>query len=255
MKVRFFQLTAALSLIAPDSLHAAVTAEFAKKLVELRAEVEEAGAGYEEAMQKRKIALDPVHAKQAELESQLAKEELRRNQLREKLRAVVGSGKTRGTAGRAEDWKELNSWADRLTVYIERSVPFRKKERLEKVKSLSERIRLKRESPITVGADLWSASEKELLLTKDVEYRVGRLPGIDVDVEIARLGMTHLLYLTSKGVAGHSRLKEGKWELSAVEGASEKAAIERVVARLKAKSSNGWYELPGLDSIPRGEME
>lgn len=241
--------------LAAIPVQAAVTGEFARKLVELRADVEDAGTSYEEAIQKRKLALDPLQIKLSELEGQLAKEELRRAQLREKLRAVGGGGKFRTPAGRAGEWKELEAWAGRLTGYVEKSVPFRKKERLEKAKGLSERIRLRRESPITIAADLWSASEKEILLTKDVEYRVGRLPGIAADVEIARLGMSHLLYVSADGAAGYTRLKEGKWELVSAADSNERAAVERVVSRLKAKSANGWYEIPGLDSIPRGEME
>lgn len=250
MKMMIFSALAILAL----SAHAAVPGELARRLVDMRSEVEEAGNAYEESLQKRKAALEPFQTRHAELEAQVSKEEQRMAQLKEKLKAAGG---LRGGGGRAEDWKALEAWAGKLAGLVEGSIPFRKKERLEKVKALGERIRLKRESPVTVATDLWSATEKELLLTKDVEYRIGKLPlpGGETEVEITRLGMAHLLYRGAGGASGFSSRSNGKWELVAARSAEESSAIERLVSRLKSKSANGWYEVPGLESVPRGELE
>ncbi len=247
-----------LGLLAGHSALAAAPGEMAKRLVELRSEVEEAGNAYEESLQKRKSALEPMQMRHSELEAQVAKEELRRSQLQEKLK--VAGGKRGTSASKSEEWKQLEGWAGKIRALVENSVPFRKKERLEKVKVLEERIRLKRESPVTVASDLWNATEKEIQLTKDVEYRMARLPvpngsGGETEVEIARLGMAHLLYRGPGGMAGFSSRRNGKWELVAARNGAESEAVDRLVSRLKAKSANGWYEIPGLDTVPREEQE
>ncbi len=246
------------SILFPGVAGAAVSEEFARKLVELRSEVETAGSAYEESLQKRKSALEPMQMKLSELEALVSKEELRKLQLSEKLKATRASGGGLTTpASKAQEWKLLEQWAARLNSYVISSIPFREKERLQRVKALQQRIERKRESAVSVAADLWSLSEKELQLTKDVEYRISRLPlgGQEADVEIARLGMAHLLFLSSSGSAGYSSFEKGARKLVATADPTEKAAIERLVSRLKAKSANGWYEIPGLSSIPREEQE
>jgi hypothetical protein len=245
-----------LPLLNASPALAAAPGEFAKKLVELRAEVEEAGNGYEESLQKRKTALEPLQSRHSELETQIAKEELRQAQLREKLKATR-PGLCERSCTRSEEWRALDAWAGKLSAYVEAAIPFRQKERREKVKALAERIRQKRESPVMVAADLWAATEKELGLTRNVEYRISKLPlaSGEAELEIARLGMVHLLYRRPGGAAGFSSRKNGKWELVATRSPAETEAVDRLLSRLKAKSTNGWYEIPGLDSIPREEQE
>lgn len=245
-----------LLVLAFGARDSGASSELARKLVDLRAEVESAGAAYEEALQKRKAVLDPFLMRHSELEAQVAKEELRSVQLKEKLKATRGTAVSKPTGGQGE-WKSLERWSAALSSYVDSGVPFRLKERKERARALEERIRQKRESPVAVASDLWQASEKELQLTRDVEYRIGKLPlpGGEADGEIARLGMAHLLFVDSSGRAGYSRREKGKWELVAAKSSEEKAAVERLVSRLKAKSANGWYEIPGLDSVPWGEEE
>lgn len=241
-------------ILFPLAAAASVPGELAKRLVEMRAEVEEAGAAYDDALLKRKAAVEPLQAQYTELQAQVAREELRHAQLREKLKAAGGE---KGRDGKAHEWKALESWAGRLTRLVEGSIPFRLSERREKASSLEQRISQKRESPVVVAADLWMATEKELQLTKDVEYRLGKLPlpGGTSEVEIARLGMAHLLYRGPGGSAGYGLRKSGKWELVAARSPSEAGAVDRLMSRLKARSFNGWYEIPGLNSIPREEQE
>jgi len=251
MRVFIFVVLVAIPLWAK----AAVNQEFARKLVELRAEVEDAGNAYEESLQKRKAALDPLQMRNSEMEAQVAKEELRASQLKEKLKATKGIP-MRSTS-REEEWQGLAQWASLLSGYVDSGLPFRLKERRERVKGIEERVKQKRESPIAVAVDLWAITEKELLLTKGVEYRIAKLalPDGEVDAELARLGMAHMLFLGASGSAGYSSRKNGKWELTLAKNEAEKASIDRLVTRLKAKSTNGWYEVPGLESIPRGEAE
>lgn len=216
-----------------------------KELLSLRAEVEEAGRALEDERKLRQAEIDVLLQRKSELELGLKKEEMRTLQLQGKESALQEKGSaTLGSPTR--DSLDLLKWASALEESIRNSIPFSKEERLDRVGGLKKRIQDPAENPSTLITELWSATDQELKMARENEYRIGkiRLEGKDTPAEIARIGRVQMLFVTAEGVAGKAIRGNEGWALSPAATQNEAQAIQRTVSHFKNKKKSGWYEVP-----------
>jgi hypothetical protein len=226
------------------SLQAFAAEDMAKRILDLRLQVEEAGNSLEETRKKRTADLDPLLQRTSELEQAIRKERLKKVQLEEKQKLLQAklSAKQSGASQSG-----LLHWASGLHQLMDAGLPFRKEERLGALASLEARIKGGRENSVTLLNDLWMLTEKEMKSSASNEYRLQpiELDGKTVQAEVARIGTVQALFRSAKGENGYAAWdgKKWSWKISAGEQAS---AIDRLVSRFRDKNYSGWFELPSL---------
>jgi hypothetical protein len=227
--------------------------ELGKKLIELRAEVEENGRQLQEAQRESSGRLESYIQRRTELETQVQKEHLRNLQLKEK-HAFLKSTAIKKPAGDVRDYDQLLSWTADLEDAVRASLPFRRQERLATLNGLRKRIETHLESPVAIAGELWTLTEKELKLTADNEYLITKidLDGQMQDAEIARIGMVQMMFKTSKGETGFAVRKDAKWTLVKSKSDDVSTAVARALTKFKERNSSGWFEVPGLSSFLEG---
>jgi hypothetical protein len=222
--------------------HSAPLEEMAKRLAELRAEVEEKGIQVEVARKRAIERTEPLRTRKSELEALIRKERLRSIQLEEK-HAVLRTKLKKDFSNSGH--QDLDAWAKQLEFQISASMPFRRAERAAKISTLRKRIAEKRESPVTLAIELWTLTEAELRFGADNEFRIMKLPELgDKDAEVARIGAMQLLYRIPGGREGYLVREKGSWHFRDATVSSEKKSISRVIEKFKNKSYSGWFEIP-----------
>lgn len=245
---RFFTM---LGLVAVTAAAATAVAEpdldaFAKRLAELRAEVESLSTRVEEAKITRRNEQRSVAAQKADLEFQLQREERRLAQLRaqaEKRREQV--------AAAGEDDAELtpavDAAMDLLRRRIETGLPFKTAERLGALEALDAQLAQGLIPAPKAAVQLWALVEDELRLGREngLYRQVITLDGEEVLVDIARLGMVAAYFRTDDGRFGHV-VRDGDawvWRLDSDESARRQ--IAGLFDAMRKQIRTGYFELPG----------
>ena len=233
-------------LMAARDVFAADPANLAGELARLRTEVEELASDVESSKSAMREQLRSYAAQKADLEMELAREELRLRQLRE--------AKAKRIERMADDNQRnelLKPVIARSAGFIEKSMlaglPFQKSERIEAVK----RIEKKNREGLLRSADavsrLWDRVEDELRLSREngVYRQVIRLEGEDLLVDVARVGMVMIYFKTKDGRVGRAeRLRDG-WTYRQLYAKEEKEQIFALFDSFKKQIRSGFFLLPG----------
>lgn len=222
----------------------ALAEDISQKILELRAQVEEAGTALEESRKKKAASFDLVLQRQTEIEQGIRKERLKSLQLAEKRKLLVNSKVSLPREGN----KELLVWAAELKKIVMGGLPFRVEERVAAISQLEDRIQKNRESHVTLASELWNLTDRELKLAASNEYRMGKvsLPSGEKEAEVARIGSLQALFRSSTGELGFAQRVGKVWKWQTADGEQAKA-IDRLISRFQEKSYTGWFELPGLE--------
>lgn len=218
-----------------------------EKLLQLRTEVETLSQEAQAESRRRQTELEALLQRRTELTSQLQKEEMRREQLKEKLK-VESSKITSKSAPTREDRRMLVGWAEDLENWIARSLPFRTEERLSQVRAL--KTKLKAENNLEpLVSQLWSLTDQELKLTHQNDFEVMEVsfPEGRQKAEVARLGMMQMYALKTNGEAVRAVRDAEVWKWQAAQNSDEKKAIERICRRLSEQKGQGYFQIPGLE--------
>lgn len=217
------------------------------KLLQLRTEVETLSQEAQADSRRRQTELEALLQRRSELTAQLQKEEMRREQLKEKLKVESAKITPKGAPTR-EDRQMLVGWAEDLESWIARSLPFRTEERLSQVRAL--KTKLKTENNLEpLVSQLWSLTDQELKLTQQNDFEVMEVsfPEGRQKAEVARLGMMQMYALKTNG-EGVRAVRDGEtWKWEAAQNSDEQKAIERICRRLSEQKGQGYFQLPGLE--------
>lgn len=219
-----------------------------EKIINLRHEVETLSRSQDQMQRQRQMEVDALSLRKSELVQQLRKERLRDTQLRAKTEALRKDVQPLKVVTRAE--KDLiASWLADLQDWVQRSLPFRREDRLNSVKRIEARF-VSGESPERILSEIWSFVEKELKLTHDnafeiMEVKVSEKPQKS---EVVRIGMMQLLYRTPAGETGFARNVNGQWTMGRSQTEAEDQAIVRLITRLKDQQGRGFFEVPGISN-------
>lgn len=218
--------------------------ELARRILDLRSQVESQARELEEVRRKRATSLDPIHQRIAELDQGIRKERLKKIQLEEKLKTLnVSKASTLSNS----EHKDLLEWAQTLEVKIGQGIPITLEDRKAKIAQLKIRIENKREHPFTLVSELWQLTEKEMKMAATNEYRTQeiQIEGKTVVAELARMGSIQAIFTLPSGESGYGFRDKGNWNWKLATN-SQKESLERVMGNFRQRKFSGLYELPTI---------
>ncbi len=228
---------------------------YGAKLVKLRSEVSALSAeltrlrgseqGEQRALQARKkelaLLLDAELLRIKTIEARLTKAKARETSGADKRKGL----KTAVLAGVAS-----------LRQTVQRSLPYRRKERLAALDELVTRLKAGRVDGETAALTLWRLTEDEVRLTMLIEggERAVRIAGVERLVPVVRLGM--LTLYTDLGQGRYGRLlrgKDGRWRHERIVGERARKQLRALFHALHRQVREGAYSLPiPFDALGRG---
>ncbi|GAB6068499.1 hypothetical protein JCM13664_18190 [Methylothermus subterraneus] len=245
---RFFGLWLA-SLIAPLPVQAEAPnlAPMARKLAELRAEVDRLQQELDQAKADQHQKLDALGAQIAQLEAEKRRQELALQKLKSEWEAVSQTAPTAANTD-AELTQTLRQAIAALRRYVETGLPFKRSERLEALRELEAKLD-NAASPKKLASELWALIEDELRLTRENGLYRQILPveGNPALVEVAKLGMVLLFFQTPDGRYGLARRQGNDWEYVTVASKDDRQRIAALMESLRKQIRQGYFELPNPD--------
>lgn len=234
-------------LALPGTLHAREAEGLAQALVTLRAAAERLNDQVEEQRRAGRDARRALATQQTELDAEQTRARLRVAQLKETLEAK----KARVAAAKAEQSTLLpvfEAAARDLTARVQRSLPFKRAERLKTISDLHTKLADGLLTPQTALSRLWAVAEDELRLTRDTGlFRdTVALPDGEVLADVIRIGMVGLYYRTGDGRVGRMGRKGDAWVVEAVTDEVGVRQIQGLFDAFKKQIRVGAFELPGL---------
>lgn len=219
-------------------------ASWSERTLALRSEVEALAKRADEEAKANTAERESLRQRQLELTAAKRKEDQRSAQLAAKRDSL--SKRLRLDERLPQDQKkDLLRWVTDLEAWVDGSLPFRRKERLQAVAEMKSRIE-RGEGYERLVADLWTLTEKELHLTRENIYEILNidLDGTTTRAEVARAGMIQMAFVATDGRAGFGVKEPNGWKLRVATSSEEQAAARRMVQRFREHGGRGYFDIP-----------
>lgn len=216
-----------------------------EKVIKLRQEVELLNDEYKTEREKVLNKMKALSIQNAELSSNIRNEQLRKEQLQEKI-GQLKKEMDENSVESGELELILTETIGKLRSYIETSLPFKKQERIESVNKLSERL-LKKEVSVTKGANLlWAMIEDERRLAGETSLHKQTIPmnGKMQLAEVIKVGMLFLYFKTEAGEVGLAQKKQGQWVYKTFHDQKKEEQTLAFMDSLKKQIRQGYFEIP-----------
>lgn len=237
--------TGFLNLYAEEPAYDDAVLRMSEQLVLLRSEVEALSQRLDAKKSEMQERLRAVNSQKAELEAQKRNEELRLKQ----LETTIGQASERiekTFVSRDYLVPVLERNCELVRRYIEESVPFKVKERLEEVDSIASQISRKTISPEKALAQLWSLLEDEFRLSG--EHGLYKQPivvdGREMIADVVRLGMIMMYFRTADGTVGRVVRSNDTWRYLPITDNADRERVEVLFDAMKKRIREGYFELP-----------
>lgn len=239
-----------LSLVTPNALAAEDAAEMARKLAELRTEVESLAETYALEREALRADLRAFEVRKAELEARVRQEERRLEELERTIARQRELLQSDDVANETLTPVVLTA-LDQVDASIRRSLPYRTQERLDAVDALRTDVEGGTMDPRRAVGRVWQLVEDELRLAREniVDKQVIPVDGRDELAEVARLGRVAMYFQTGDGRVGQVLPDGDGWRYAVVSGDAA-LQIAELVDALKKQVRQGWFDLPW--ALPEG---
>lgn len=235
-----------IALLIPSFSQATVQTEaLAKKVIELRQEVEILNDDYKTEREKVVGELKGLSIQKAELDSNVRNEEIRKKQLQEKLAKLK-----KEINDSSIESKELKPVVEQtialLRSYITASLPFKKNERLQSLHRLAEKLEKNEISAVKASNQLWSMIEDERRLARETSLQkqtivMGKKMKL---AEVVKVGMMFLYFKTADGQVGMAKKQGDAWIYHAFQNESKEHQTLAFFESLKKQIRQGYFEIP-----------
>ena len=252
-----FVVVSGLVLVAGTA--AAASGQFeklAKRLAELRSEVDSLTSKVETKKNRLKSRLRSIQRQRSDLELQIEKENMRVKRLRKSI--ADRKEKLQKHQTNAKELKPAVAEAiAEVRTGVETGPPFKRSERSKELDKLDSQMNEGLLSPQKVTSRLWQFVEDELRLSREngLYSQVIEVEGNEVLADVARIGMVALYFKTDDGrvgVARRSENGEGAWSWQVLSGEKQKRRIEKLFESFKKNIRVGYFVMPnGLRGIER----
>lgn len=241
----YIKVITILLLFLPTSIYAN-TKVLSQKVIELRKEVELLNDEYKTEREKVLNELKALSIQKAELASNIRNEEIRKKQLDEKI------GKLKKEIGQSSiESKELEPVVLKtlgdMKIWVEASLPFKKKERLGSLDQLRQRIEKKEVSMIKAANELWSLIEDEKRLARETSIHKQSISinGKIYLAEVIKVGMLLLYFKSENGNTGLAQKSvDGTWIYKSFENEDSQVQALAFFQSLKKQIRQGYFEIP-----------
>lgn len=221
------------------------TDALAKRLIELRSEVEDLNQELDLLKQGHRAQMQGLAQQKAELEANRSRLETQVRQLEQQREEYLAEA---AAAGVDNDnlLPVLLRALDDLRGHLGQSLPFKRDERLGEL----DEIRRQLETgaiPANRGANrLWAFYEDEIRLTREngLYSQTVELGGERLLADVAKLGTVMMLFQTEDQRYGEVVRHNGEWRFQVVEGADEIETIRNLFDSLEKQIRQGYFRLP-----------
>lgn len=219
--------------------------DLAKKLVELRSEVEGLSNELDRKKTEFRDNVKTLISQKSELEIQIKNEELKLKQIQQAIAKVNERIKTE-KVDKTYLLPLVNEQSQRLKSYIEQALPFKVSERITEIEHIEEQLQRDEIESEKSLAQLWAILEDEFRHSSESGlYRQPIvLDGEEQIADIARLGMVLMYFKTNSDQVGLVSKKDGNWRFQVVTPKENRNQILYLFDSLKKRIREGYYELP-----------
>ena len=241
---------AALLVLASATALAEGVDGLAERLASLRSEVEQLSNELSDAQSEQRERTRSLSRQKAELELEKSREELKLKRLR-----TLVDEKRQEIESQATESKEYSPIFDEklkaVRAYVEKSLPFRRSERLSSLSKIAEQEEAGLIPPERAISRLWSFMEDELRLTREsgLYMQTITLDGEEHMVDVVRMGMVALYFRTAEDTVGHTVKKGDGWEFVELSDAKQKTRVLELFDQFKKQIRVGYFELPNALSL------
>lgn len=250
MTLRWMRIPGLALLLAMPGLAFADETEQARRLAELRAEVEQLSSEIQQVKDEARGELRSLELQKSDLEARIRGEEVRVKELERLMERQREALSGEQVAGEVLKPVLLDALAQ-LRTSVEGSLPYRVDERLADVDKLSNQLQDGTLTPQRGTTRVWQLIEDELRLTREniMDRQVLNVDGGEVLVDVARVGMVMMYFRTSDGRFGVVGGKPGAWSTEVRTGA-DAGQIGALFDALEKQVRVGYFDLPNV--LPAG---
>jgi hypothetical protein len=219
--------------------------DLSKKLASLRTQVERLNENVQEVRRNYSSELRSYSMQRAELEATIRKEEIKKKQLLEKVTRLKGQ-LGEDDKGHKELLPMVNMYVDKLTAYVETSIPYKKEERILNLSNLRKELDKGEVKSYKALARLWSAFEDEQRLTRENQITKER---IEVDgkkylAEVLKLGSLSLYFRLDNGKFGKAVKSGDEWKFTYFNDDSQSLAAGKLFEGIRKQIKIAEYTVP-----------
>ncbi len=218
----------------------------AKRLTELRGEVESLAGKLSSKSAETSDQLRSLARQKADIELELKREQTRV----QKISAAV--------AKRREEIQEQKAKGDQLVPlfeqstenvrsYIKRSLPFRTEARLEAVDKIEEQYKAGLLTPSRALGRLWGFVEDEFRMTRENGLFQQTITVEDQEMlaDVVRVGMVMLYFKSADdSVVGKALKQDGQWKFVTIDGPEDRKLVLELFQSFKKQIRVGYFEVP-----------
>ncbi len=236
-----FVLLLGLSLKA----QAADLKRLAEQLSELRAQVEHLQQELDQAKSAHRQKLEALGAQIVQLEAEKRRQELALEKLKSQ-RQSLSQKLPEASDTDAQLTETLRQSIAALRRYLDTSLPFKHKERIEALSELETKLQVNSAAPEQLANQLWTLIEDELRLTREIGLYRQILPveGENALVETAKLGMVMLFFTTPDGRYGLAQRQQDRWSYAILAHKDDQQRVATLIESLRKQIRQGYFELP-----------
>lgn len=236
-------LTPVLLLAGPASAVAGEE-ERARKLAELRSEVEELSDQLEEQKADERARLRALRAQRADLEARISREQIRQAQAEGRVEEAKAELRAEGFD--AELVAATKAGAASVEAAVRSGIPFRVEDRVEALNEVLMQVEAGELTPEKAVSRLWGAVEDELRL--GAEIALHRQPivldGSERLVEVAHVGFVTMYFKTEDGGFGVAERASDGWTFRLIEERTARTQLDDLFSSLRRGVREGWFTLP-----------
>lgn len=242
--MRLSPVMAVLPWLALAGVARADESDQARRLAELRAEVENLAAEIEQVKEEARGELRSIELQKTDLEARIRQEEVRVKELERLMARQKEALESEKIAGEVLTPVLLGALGD-IRASIRATLPYRTEDRLVEVDKLETQIQDGSLTPQRATTRVWQLIEDELRLTREniLDEQVAALPDGEALVQVARIGMVMMFWRADDGTIGTVTGTPGSWSYVALSG-SDATQVEALFDALEKQVRVGYFQLP-----------
>lgn len=220
-------------------------ARLADSLTQLRSEVEDLHSQLEESRSLYKGELTSQSQRLADLDTQIQRHQLSRNELAKKIDAKLSLLKTNIDSG-VNMKPALEDAVNQLERYVTSSLPFKLESRIKVIQELKVKWDDPEMTSQKIVSQIWSLFDDELRLQKEIglHQQVIQIEGDEHLVDVVKVGMMMLYFKTQDDKYGQAVKTDGKYQFVLEKDNDSEKAIDELFQAVKMNIRTGVFDLP-----------
>ncbi len=232
------------ALLGSTSLYAS-TENMAESLMKLRAEVEQLDANINDEKDSYKASMKSLLRQKNDLESVVAREDLKIKQIQRELDKVRKEIKEAGKNTEGLKPLLLNA-LNLMEENIKASIPFKTQERLEDIEKIKSQLNGDLVTPQKALALTWNAYGDAIRMSKEngIFKQTINIDSQDRLAEVARIGTVGLFFKLPDDTVGYASKDVTGWYFKKAVSATEQEQILGLFDSFKKQIRSGYFTLP-----------